>query len=91
MMLMQRCELLTYLKELVLAIHHKYIPSTRQPIEYLECPLDHPENCLPHIRLESINASNDVICSKGDQCRTVPKRAYMLLLTTESNEGINKS
>ncbi|XP_065884558.1 uncharacterized protein [Dysidea avara] len=86
MMLEQRQELLSYLKESLNVIHQMYIPSARQPIAYLECPLHHDDNCLPHVRLNSINTSNDVFCSKSE-CQAVPKKAYMLLLTTVSDKG----
>ncbi|XP_065884543.1 uncharacterized protein [Dysidea avara] len=84
MMLEQRQELLSHLKESLTVIHQMYIPSARQPIGYLECPVDHDDNCLPHVRLNNINTSNDVFCSKNE-CKIVPKKAYMLLLTTVSN------
>ena len=87
MMLEQRQELLSHLKESLTVIHQMYIPSARQPIGYLECPVDHDDNCLPHVRLNNINTSNDVFCSKNE-CKIVPKKAYMLLLTTVSNRGM---
>ena len=63
-----------------------YIPSAKQPIGYLECPLDHNKNCGPHVKLDSISTSNDVPCSKSE-CQNDHKEAYMLLLTTVSDKG----
>jgi len=87
-MLGQRQELLSCLKASLHEICQICIPSARQPIEYLECPLEHDDNFMPHIRLGGINASDDVFCSKSD-CKIIPKKAYLMLLTT--NEGISSS
>jgi len=64
-----------------------YIPSARQPIGYIECPVEHDKNYLPHVRLDSINASSDVFCPKS-ACKIVPKKTYMMLLTTVTDKGM---
>ena len=86
-MLGQRQELLSHLKVSLHEICQMYIPSARQPIGYIECPLEHDKKCLPHVRLNSITA-NDVFCPRSD-CKIVPKKAYMMLLTTVTDKGIH--
>ena len=81
MMLGQRQELLTHLKESIHEVHQTYIPSAQYPIAYVECPLEHEEGCLPHVRLDDINEVNDIPCPKNEG-QIVPRKAYMLLLTT---------
>ena len=81
MMLGQRQELLAQLKESLHEVHQTYIPSAKYPIGYVECPLEHEEGCLPHVRLDDINEVNDIECSKNEG-QFVPRKAYMLLLTT---------
>ena len=87
-MLGQRQELLSHLKVSLHEICQMYIPSARQPIGYIECPLEHDKKCLPHVRLNSITASNDVFCPRSD-CKIVPKKAYMMLLATVTDKGIH--
>ena len=68
MMLSQRQGLLTHLKESISKVHHTYMPSAKAPIEYVECPLVHESNYLPHIRLDGINVTDDVFCSVAPIC-----------------------
>ena len=81
MMLCQRQELLAHLKESLHEVHQTYIPSAQYPIGYVECPLEHEECCLPHVRLDAINEVNNIPCPKNEG-QIVPRKAYMLLLTT---------
>ncbi|XP_065912071.1 uncharacterized protein [Dysidea avara] len=81
MMLGQRQELLAHLKEAIHEVHHTYIPSAKDPIGYVECPLQHEEGCLPHVRLDDISEVNDILCLKNPG-QIVPRKSYMLLLTT---------
>jgi len=85
-MLGQQQELLSHLKVSIHEICHVCIPSARQPIGYLECPLEHDKSHGPHVQLDSITTSSDISCSKSE-CQNVPKEAYMLLLTTLSDKG----
>ena len=85
MMLGQRQELLVHLKEAIHEVHHTYIPSAKDPIGYVECPLQHEEGCLPHVRLDDISEVNDILCSRSPG-RIVPRKSYMLLLTTSKGK-----
>ena len=80
MMLTQRKKLLTHLKESLHEVHCTYIPSAKFPIGYVECPLEHTENCFPHVRLDDIYEVEDVPCSKNEN-QIVPRKAYMALKT----------
>ena len=84
-MLEQRQDLLAHLKKSINEVHTVYIPSERYPIGYIECPLQHEENCGPHVRLEEISETEDVYCPKSDS-EIVPPQAYMMLLTTDTGE-----
>ena len=84
-MLAQRQTLLAHLKKSIIEVHEVYIPSARRPIAYIECPLQHEENCGPHVRLEDISEAEDLYCSKNDG-EVVPPQAYMMLLTTSTGE-----
>ena len=87
-MLEQRQALLSHLKKSITAVHKVYIPSAKHPIGYIECPLQHDEDCGPHVRLEGIEGiseSGKVYCSKSVG-RVVPPQAYMMLLTTNTGE-----
>ena len=85
-MLTQRQALLAHLKKSIIEVHEVYIPSARHPIGYIECPLQHEENCGPHVRLEDISETEDVHCSKSDG-KVVPPEAYMMLLATYTGKG----
>ena len=85
MMFGQRQELLMHLKKVIDEVHHTYIKSTSDPIVYVEYPLQHEEGCLPHIRLDNINEVDDVPCLKNAG-KVVPRKSYMLLLTTSNGK-----
>ena len=85
MMLEQHQDLLAHLKESINEVHTVYIPSARSPIAYIECPLQHEENCSPHVRLDEISEIGKVYCPKSDG-KLVPPQAYMMLLTTDTGE-----
>jgi len=82
-MLEQRQDLLSHLKRSINQIHSTYIPSARYPISYIECPLSHEENCMPHVRLDDISQSRIIYCYKSDN-KIVPPQAYMPLLTIDT-------
>ena len=84
-MLEQRQDLLAHLKDSINEVHIVYIPSARHPIGYIECPLQHEENCGPHVRIQDISETDDVYCPKNDG-KIVPPQAYMMLLTTDTGE-----
>ena len=84
-MLEERQDLLAHFKECLNEVHTVYIPSARYPIGYIECPLQHEENCGPHVPLKDISETGKVYCSKSDG-RIVPPQAYMMLLTTDTGE-----
>ena len=81
-MLVQRKDLLAHLKKSINEVHSTYIPSAAYPIEYIECPLQHEENCSPHVRLENISETEKARCSKSDS-EVVPPEAYMMLLKAD--------
>ena len=84
-MLEQRQGLLAHLKEAIHEVHHTYIPSAKNPIGYVECPLQHEEGCLPHVRLDDISEVKDILCSRNAG-QIVPRKSYMLLLTTSKGK-----
>ena len=84
-MLAQRQSLLAHLKKSINEVHSTYIPSARYPIAYIECPLAHEEDYMPHVRLEDISETEDVHCPKSDG-KIVPPQAYMMLLTIDTGE-----
>ena len=79
-MLQHRQQLLIHLQKCVGEVHHSHIPCAREPIIYLECPLQHDESCLPHIRLDRINKSQDLVCPKSNH-QIIPFETYALLFT----------
>jgi len=85
MMLDQRRGLLAHLKQAINEVHNTYIPSAKHPIGYVECPLQHEEGCLPHVRLDEIDEVNDILCSRNAG-QIVPRKSYMLLLTTSQGK-----
>ena len=79
--MLQHCQqLLMYLQKCVSEVYHLHIPCAREPIIYLECPLQHDESCLPHITLDHINISEDLVCPKSDY-QIVLFETYALLFT----------
>ena len=85
MMLDQRQGLLAHLKEAIDEVHLTYIPSAKHPIGYVECPLEHEEECLPHIRLDDVNEANDILCLKSAS-QIVPRKSYMPLLAVSKGK-----
>ena len=84
-MLEQRKDLLAHLKKSINEVHSTYIPSSTHPIGYIECPLQHKENCSPHVRLADISETERVYCSKSDG-EAVPPEAYMMLLKADNGK-----
>ena len=84
-MLEQRKDLLVHLKKSINEVHSDYIPSATQPIGYIECPLQHEENCSPHVRLADISETEKVRCSKCHG-EVVPPEAYMMLLKADNGK-----
>lgn len=85
-MLQHRQQLLMHLQNCVSEVHHSHIPCAREPIGYLECPLQHDGNCHPHIRLDQLNTSEDIVCPKSNH-QIVPFETYALLFTTSLGNG----
>ena len=86
MMLRQRQRLLAFLEESIFKVHRTFIPSSKCPIGYLECSLEHDREYLPHLRLSDISPSKPVSCPKSIG-KIVPKEAYMSLFTVTSPVG----
>ena len=84
-MLEQRKDLLSHLKQSINEVHSTYIPSATHPIGYIECPLQHEENCSPHVRLADISETEEVHCSKCHG-EVVPPEAYMMLLKADNGK-----
>ncbi|XP_065907695.1 uncharacterized protein [Dysidea avara] len=74
----------TYSIKCYITIHAEDQPmmltQPKFPIGYVECPLEHTENCFPHVRLDDIYEVEDVPCSKNEN-QIVPRKAYMALKT----------
>ena len=81
-MLEQRQALLANLMTSISEVHSTYIPSARYPVAYIECPLCHEEDSMPHVRLEDISETKDVYCFRSGG-KIIPPQAYMMLLTTD--------
>ena len=84
-MLEQRQDLLAHIKKSINELHTVYIPSAKRPIAYIDCPLQHEENCRPHVRLDEISETKEVYCPKSNG-KIVPPQAYMMLLTIDTRE-----
>jgi len=83
MMLQHRQQLLMHLQKCVSKVHQSHIPCAREPIGYLECPLQHDESCHPHVRLNQLSISEELICPKSNH-QIIPFETYALLFTTSS-------
>jgi len=84
----QRWDLLQkHLPSFILDAHSRCISKADQPIAYMECPIQHDENCAPHIRLNTLAANTDVWCTKENPKKLIPKDAYNLLLQPRDNPG----
>ncbi|XP_065897157.1 uncharacterized protein [Dysidea avara] len=77
-MLKHRNELVAHLQCCVSEVHHSCIPSAEKPIAYLECPLIHEPDYPPHIQLDQINDTDEVLCRPSNN-QPIPKEAYILL------------
>ena len=84
-MLEQRRSLVAHLKLCINQSHRAYIPSAKYPVSYVECPLAHKGNNLPHIRLQDISQTKTIYCSRSDG-KIVPPQAYMMLLTADTGK-----
>ena len=82
-MLEQRQALIANLMTSISEVHSTYIPSARYPVAYIECPLSHEKECMPHVRLEDISETKDVYCFRSGG-EIVPPEAYMMLLTIDT-------
>ena len=77
----QRWDLIQeHLQFFILDAHKRCISKAQQPITYMECPVQHDENCAPHIRLDALAIDRDVWCTKVNPKRLISKDAYNLLL-----------
>ena len=85
-MLTHRQELVEHLKHCISDVHNTCIPSAQHPIAYLECPFKHEPNFPPHIPLDEIDVTKDVLCRQSHN-RPLPKEAYSLLFQTSLCEG----
>ena len=72
--------LLEHLPSFILGAHNCCISKADRPIVYMECPLQHDENCAPHIRLDTLAIDTDVWCTKVNPMKLISKDAYNLLL-----------
>ena len=80
-MLQHRQQLLTHLQKCIKEVHRSHIPCAREPVGYLECPFEHDSSCHPHIRLDQINVTEDLVCPKSNY-QIIPFETYALLFTT---------
>ena len=74
----QRLELLNELRKLINLVHERCISKAQKPIAYVECPLQHDENCGPHLSLDKIKLN--MYCTKVYPKKKVPEEAYNLVL-----------
>ena len=87
-MLLQRQQLRHHLEQCIQEAYLSHMSCARLPVGYLECPLHTPEEeCSPHIRLDQISISDDIICTKSDDCQVVPREAYALLFVSSLTGG----
>jgi len=59
----QRKELLIFLEQMMLDIHHLCIAKDKIPVAHLKCPFVHENDCEPHLPYKAI-ATASVICTK---------------------------
>ena len=74
----QRWKLLHSLEEMVYSVHEQCISTAKKPIAYIECTLQHDEDCGLHVRLHSIR--QNMYCNSVHPKQLVPKEDYNLLL-----------
>ena len=85
-MLTHRQDLVEHLKQCISDVHKSCIPSAQHPIAYLECPFKHEPDFPPHIPLDEINVTNDVLCRQS-QNRPLPVETYYQLFKTALCDG----
>jgi len=56
-----------HLQECIKEAHQSYIPCGEKPISYLECPLNHQDSQIPHLRLDEVDADTKLICPKSGE------------------------
>ena len=66
-----------HLQECIKEVRLTHIPCGREPIGYLQCPLNHEGNQAPHIRLDDIDTDAKLLCSKSGE--VVPLQKYDLI------------
>ena len=77
----QRWKLLHTLNTMIHSVHERCISTAQKPIAYIECPLQHDEECGLHLRLEKIKPN--MYCNKVYPKQLVPKETYNLLLPVD--------
>lgn len=85
-MLTHRQELVEHLKQCISDVHKSCIPSAHHPIAYLECPFEHEPAFPPHIPLDEISITKDVLCRQSNN-QPLPKEAYISLFKASLCEG----
>ena len=74
----QRWNLLQMLDKMVHSVHKRFISTAKNPIAYIECPLQHNEESGFHLHLDKIKPN--MYCNKVYPKQLVPKETYNLLL-----------
>ena len=77
-LLQQRRELLQYLQSSIAEISRSCMPSAEPPVTHLECPLNHEDDCVPHIPLD-IDNKEILICHETLIVTHIPTESYILL------------
>jgi len=80
----QRKELLLFLEQLMVDIHHICIPKDKQPVAHLNCCFAHQDDCEPHLRYKAI-ATADVVCTKVNIL--VKPEVFNLLIESPDVDG----
>ena len=75
------------LPSFILDAHNRCISKAQPPIAYMECPIQHDENCAPHIRLDTIAIDTNIWCTKVNPKELIPKDACNLLLQPKDHPG----
>jgi len=75
-----------HLEKCIEQVHQSLIPCAREPIGYLECPIDHESSQVPHLRLCGIENEKELICPKSGE--VVPLEKYNLLLASPNNRKL---
>jgi len=69
-----------HLQKCIKEVHQSLIPCAREPIGYLECPINHEGCKAPHLRLSEIGNQKELICPKSSEVVSLEK--YNLLLAS---------